>query len=144
MSRGFQLIVVTGHLGADPEVRYTGEGNAIATLRIATSEVWRNTKTGEREEHTEWHRAKVFGKPAEFAGQYLRKGRLVTVAGKVRTERWTAADGGERFTSWIYADTLDAHGAGERSTPDTRAEPRQGGPQQQDDDGAGGDDRIPF
>lgn len=149
MSRGFQMMVVTGHLGADPEVRYNTGGSAVASLRVATTETWRSKSSGETETHTEWHRIKVFGKTAEFADKYLRKGRLVTVTGKIRTERWTPADGGERFSTWLYADSLDAHGSAERNDIEPRSDRRQPRGQaapasEPASSGAGEDDDIPF
>lgn len=144
---GVQAVIVTGHLAADPELRYTAAGNSIAKVRIPTSETWRNSRTGETEEHTEWHRVKVFGQPAEFAGKYLRKGALVTVIGKLRTEKWQHADGGDRYLTWLYADSVDGHGGGTRSDIEPRGDrtERHAPPAPPiDHSGAGDTDDAPF
>lgn len=99
-------VQIIGHLGRDPEVRYTAGGNAVAHLSVATSEKWADRNTGERREHTEWHRVTFFGRMAEVAGQYVRKGSLVFVAGQLRTNAWTDSDGVERYTTGIRGDTL--------------------------------------
>lgn len=108
---GHQIIVATGHLGNDPDVSAPRTGGLIAKLSIAVTDVWKD-RDGERVEHTEWLRAKVFGRNAELAQQYLRKGRLVTITGKIRTEKWQADDGSDRYAQWIYADSVTFHAAG--------------------------------
>lgn len=113
---GHQIIIATGHLGADPSVRALQSGATVADIRVAVSETWRDRTTGERIEHTEWLRVKSFGKLAENVDKYLRKGRLVTVEGRLRTEKWQAGDGSDRYTTWIYADDIQFHGAGHERT----------------------------
>ncbi|RZZ87834.1 single-stranded DNA-binding protein [Pseudoxanthomonas winnipegensis] len=148
MSRGHQRVIVTGHLGADPEVKAPQAGGLIADFRVAVTEVFKN-RAGEREEHTEWLRIKAFNRCAEIAQQYLRKGSLVTIEGKLRTERWQASDGSDRYSAWIYCDPrgLTLHGGrehartgvehqGRSSAPPGRA-PAQPQPGDVDDD-------IPF
>lgn len=85
-SRGVNKVIVVGNLGKDPEVRYTAGGACITSISVATSEAWKDKTTGEAKEHTEWHRVKFFGKLAEIAGEYLRKGSQVYVEGKLRTD----------------------------------------------------------
>lgn len=97
-------VILVGNLGKDPEVRYSGEGAAIATLSLATTDRWKDKNTGETKEQTEWHRVVLFGRSAEVAGEYLRKGRQVFVEGKLRTRKWTDKEGQERYTTEIVAD----------------------------------------
>ena len=98
-------VMIIGHLGADPELRYTQSGSPVATLRIATDESYTD-KDGNRVERTEWHRAIVFQKAAEHCNQYLRKGSLVYVEGKLATRKWTDQNGQERYTTEIRADRV--------------------------------------
>lgn len=97
--------VLIGNLGADPEVRQTNSGTAVANLRIATSERVRD-REGNWSDHTEWHRVVVFGRTAENAGKYLSKGRQVYVEGRIRTRKWTDRDGNDRWSTEILCDTL--------------------------------------
>lgn len=98
-------VFLIGNLGADPEVRYTASGSAVANFRIATSEQW-NDKNGERQERTEWHRIVVWGRQAEHCGEYLRKGRSVHVEGKIQTREWEDRDGQKRFTTEVVANSV--------------------------------------
>jgi single-strand DNA-binding protein len=108
--RGVNKVILIGHLGADPEVRYTPNGGAIATIRLATSEQWTDKHTGQKQERTEWHRCKAFGKLAEIMGEYLRKGSAVYVCGKIRTDKYTDKEGVERFSTDIIVDELNMMG----------------------------------
>ena len=98
-------VFLIGNLGADPEVRYTSSGSAVANFRIATSEVW-NDRNGERQERTEWHRIVVWGKQAEHCGEYLSKGRSVHVEGRIQTREWDDRDGNKRYTTEIVANSV--------------------------------------
>ena len=98
-------VFLIGNLGADPEVRYTSSGSAVANFRIATSEVW-NDRNGERQERTEWHRIVVWGKQAEHCGEYLRKGRSVHVEGRIQTREWDDRDGNKRYTTEVVANSV--------------------------------------
>lgn len=114
MARGINKVILVGNLGADPETRYTASGSAITTIRIATSEQWTDKQTGQKQERTEWHRVKFFGRLAEIAGEYLRKGRQVYVEGSLRTDKYTDKDGVERYTTDIIANEMQMlGGAGE-------------------------------
>ena len=116
MARGINKVIIVGNLGADPETRYTGSGTAITSLRIATSEAWTDKQSGEKQERTEWHRVKLFGKLAEIAGEYLKKGRQVYIEGSLRTDKYTDKDGVERYSTDIIANEmqmLGGQGAGE-------------------------------
>lgn len=94
-SRGVNKVILVGNLGQDPEVRYMPSGGAVANITLATSESWRDKATGEMKEQTEWHRVVLFGKLAEVAGEYLRKGSQVYIEGQLRTRKWTDQSGAE-------------------------------------------------
>ena len=101
-SHGVNKVILVGNLGADPDVRSTQAGDLVANLRLATSESWKDKTTGEPQERTEWHRVVVFGKRAEIARQYLRKGSKVYVEGQLRTRKYQAQDGSDRWTTEIH------------------------------------------
>ncbi|HGM7072196.1 TPA: single-stranded DNA-binding protein [Serratia marcescens] len=103
-SRGVNKMILLGNLGKDPEVRYTQNGGVIANLTIATSESWRDKQSGEQKEKTEWHRVVLFGKLAEVAGEYLRKGSQVYIEGKLTTRKWADQAGVERYTTEIHVN----------------------------------------
>lgn len=101
-SRGVNKVILIGFLGQDPEIRYMPAGGAVATLSLATSENWRDKQTGEQKEKTEWHRVVLFGKLAEIAGEYLRKGSQVYIEGQLRTRKWfDEKNGVDRFSTEI-------------------------------------------
>lgn len=106
MSRGVNKVILIGHLGADPEVRHSAGGDPVATLRLATSESWKDKASGETRERTEWHRVVLWRRLAEIAAESLRKGARVYVEGKLETRKWQAQDGSERFTTEIVARDL--------------------------------------
>ena len=96
-SRGVNKVILVGNLGQDPEVRYMPNGGAVANITLATSESWRDKATGEMKEQTEWHRVVLFGKLAEVASEYLRKGSQVYIEGQLRTRKWTDQSGQDRY-----------------------------------------------
>ncbi|NIF24033.1 single-stranded DNA-binding protein [Candidatus Pantoea multigeneris] len=100
-SKGVNKVILVGHLGQDPEVRYIPNGSAVANLTLATSETWRDKQTGENKEITEWHRVVLFGRLAEVAGEHLRKGTQVYIEGQLRTRKWQGQDGQDRYTTEI-------------------------------------------
>ncbi|CAM2782958.1 single-stranded DNA-binding protein [Moritella viscosa] len=100
-SRGVNKVIILGNLGNDPEIRSFPNGGAVANLTIATSESWRDKQTGEQREKTEWHRVAVFGKLAEIAGEYLRKGSQVYIEGALQTRKWQDQNGQDRFTTEV-------------------------------------------
>lgn len=110
-------VILVANLGRDPETRYTPSGDAICNLTVATTDTWKDKTTGERRESTEWHRVVFFGKLAEIAGQYLRKGSQVYVEGALRTRKWTDQNGQDRYTTEIRADTMQM--LGRRPTDDS-------------------------
>lgn len=101
MAGSLNKVELIGNLGQDPEVRYMPNGGAVANLTIATSETWKDKQTGEKKEKTEWHRVVIFGKLAEIAGEYLRKGSKVFIEGKLQTRKWSDQQGVERYTTEI-------------------------------------------
>jgi single-strand DNA-binding protein len=102
-------VILIGNLGADPETRYLPSGDAVTNIRIATTDSWKD-KSGEKQEHTEWHRVAFFGKVAEIAGEYLKKGSPVYVEGRIRTRKWQDKEGQERFSTEIVADRMQLLG----------------------------------
>jgi single-strand DNA-binding protein len=173
MAGGVNKVILIGNLGADPEVRFTPGGQAVANFRIATSESW-NDKNGQKQERTEWHRIVVWGKLAELCGEYLKKGRQCYVEGRLQTREWTDKENRKNYTTEVVANTVtflggrDGAGAGAGGGGGGGARgggsSQRGGGQQQggyDDYGAppmgmdeggggggggngGGDDDIPF
>ncbi|PIR16478.1 MAG: single-stranded DNA-binding protein [Deltaproteobacteria bacterium CG11_big_fil_rev_8_21_14_0_20_49_13] len=103
-------VILIGNLGADPEVRSTGSGQTVATLRMATNERWMD-KSGQKAEKTEWHRVVVWGKQAELCREYLSKGRQVYIEGKLQTREWTDKEGGKRYTTEVVAQRMQFLGA---------------------------------
>jgi single-strand DNA-binding protein len=139
---------IIGNLGRDPEVRYLPSGDAVANISVATTEKWKDKASGEMKEHTEWHRISFFGKQAEIAGQYLKKGSTVYVEGKIQTRKYTDKDGAEKFATEIKGEVLKMIGGkaeqGEQQSPKA-APARQ--PQRQAPAPSGFDDMdddVPF
>lgn len=126
-------VIIVGNLGNDPEVRYTTNGDQVASISVATTEYWKDRNTGERQEQTEWHRISIFGRTAETAGQYLKKGSQVYVEGRLRTRKYTGKDGIERYATDIICDNLQMLGkredGGQRQepAPQQHAQPRPAG-----------------
>ncbi|THB28068.1 single-stranded DNA-binding protein [Providencia sp. MGF014] len=103
-SRGVCKVILIGHLGQDPEIRYMPNGGAIANLTLATSETWRDKQSGEMREKTEWHRVCIFGKLAEIAGEYLKKGSQVYIEGSLQTRKWQDQSGQDRYTTEVVVN----------------------------------------
>lgn len=119
MARGINKVILVGTVGKDPEVRYSQAGSANVTLSLATNESWKD-KNGEKQERTEWHRLKFFGKLAEIAGEYVKKGQQLYVEGSLRTDKYTDKQGIERYTTDIIVNEMQMLGgrpSGERSAP---------------------------
>ncbi len=112
MARGVNKVILVGNLGADPEKRATNSGMTVTTLRLATSESWRDKQTGEQQERTEWHRVKLFGKLGDIAADYLTKGRQVYIEGSIRTDKFTGNDGQEKYFTEIIANEMQMLGGG--------------------------------
>ena len=106
MARGINKVILVGNLGKDPETRYMPSGSAVTNLTLATSEAWKDKQSGEQQERTEWHKVAMFGRLAEIAAEYLRKGSQVYVEGKLRTRKWQDKEGKDRWTTEIVADEM--------------------------------------
>jgi len=104
--RGVNKVILIGNCGQDPEVKYLPSGGAVTNISVATSESWKDKNTGQMQERTEWHRVVFFNKLGEIAGEYLRKGSKVYIEGSLRTRKWQAQDGSDRYTTEIVADVM--------------------------------------
>jgi single-strand DNA-binding protein len=155
MARGVNKVILVGHLGKDPEVRYSPNGQAVANVTLATSESWKDKNTGEKQERTEWHRVVFFSRLAEIAGEYLKKGAHIYVEGRLQTRKWQDKEGKDRYTTEIVANDMQMLGSreGRGTAPDFDAD--EAAPRGQADSkaarpaaaaaGAGDfDDDIPF
>jgi len=122
MARGVNKVILIGNLGADPEVRYTQNGNAVANISLATTTVWRDKQSNELQERTEWHRIVFFNRLAEIVGEYLKKGSKVYIEGSLRTRKWQDKTGSDRYTTEIIANEmhiLDTRNGGSSNTSPT-------------------------
>ena len=156
MAKGtLNKVLLIGRLGADPEIKHTTSGTVIGNLRLATNEVYKDKTTGENQEQTEWHKVVLFGKTAELAGQYLKKGSSVYIEGRIRTNKWQDQNGQDRYTTEIVGNEMQFIGGRDHSSQEQNtshnnapAQPQstasfsppdqaQANPQFQDDD-------IPF
>ena len=171
MARGINKVILVGNLGSDPELRSTGSGVSICSFSLATSESWTDKQSGEKQERTEWHRIKIFGRLGEIAAEYLKKGRQVYIEGSIRTDKFTGKDGVEKYFTDIIASEMQMLGSNEgggggggyqRERPQSGGGQRQGGgnygnPSRGNDDQGGqsrqspapadsgfADDEIPF
>jgi single-strand DNA-binding protein len=153
MARGINKVILIGNLGADPETRAMPSGTTVANLRVATSESWRDKQTGEQQERTEWHRVALFGRLAEIAGEYLRKGSQVYIEGSLRTRKYQDKQGNERYSTEIIGNELQMLGgrAGAAAGSSAGAAVAAGAaPSHSEESGGGGsgreefDDDIPF
>jgi single-strand DNA-binding protein len=155
MARGINKVILIGNLGADPETRYMPSGGAVTNLRLATSENWKDKNTGDMQERTEWHRVVLFGRLAEVAAEYLRKGAKVYIEGSLRTRKWQGQDGRDNYSTEIVANDmqmLDSRGGGGAAGGTSDAGGSYGGsrgggsaPSQPGPDAGGGwDDDVPF
>ena len=110
MARGVNKAIIVGTLGQDPEIRYTANGGAVANISVATNESWRDKATGEAQERTEWHRIVMFGKLAEIAQQYLKKGSQAYFEGRIQTRKWQDQSGNDRYSTEIVANEMQMLG----------------------------------
>ena len=129
---GVNKVIIVGNLGQDPEVKFMPSGEAVANISIATSETWKDKQTGEQKEKTEWHRVSMFGKLAEIAGEYLKKGSKVYIEGKLQTRKWQNAEGKDQYTTEVvlqgYNGVMQMLDGKQQGAPVTQ---QQGGFQQQ-------------
>ena len=147
MARGIKKAIIVGTLGQDPEIKYTANGGAVVNVSVATNESWKDKQTGETQERTEWNRIVMFGKLAEIAGQYLKKGSQAYFEGKIQTRKWQDKNGQDRYTTEIVANEMQMLGGRQGSgntvpfdppqTSDTSSAPEKAAPTD------GGYDDIP-
>ncbi len=131
-------VILIGNLGADPETRFTPNGEQVTNIRLATTESWKDKTSGEKREATEWHRVVFFGKLAEIAGQYLKKGSQVYIEGRLRTRKWQGQDGQDRYTTEVNADQMQMLGRREgMGGPAGDSPPREGGGERSSQGGKG-------
>jgi single-strand DNA-binding protein len=151
MAGGVNKVILVGNLGADPEVRFTPSGQAVANFRIATSENWTD-KSGQKQERTEWHRIVVWGKLGELCGEYLAKGRQCFVEGRLQTREWTDKEGKKNYTTEVVAaNVVFLGGRGEAGAGNGRPRVRNGDdyaaappPEEMAQTSTGAEDDIPF
>lgn len=110
MARGINKAIIVGTLGKDPETRYMPSGGAVTSITVATNENWTDKQTGQKQERTEWHNITFFGRLAEIAGEYLKKGSQVYIEGSLRTEKWQDKQGNDRYTTKIIANEMQMLG----------------------------------
>ena len=146
MARGVNKVIIVGNLGADPDTKYMPSGAAVTNLSVATNESWKDKQTGEQKDRTEWHRVAMFGRLAEIAAEYLRKGSQVYIEGKLRTRKWQDQQGNDRYTTEIIADEMQMLGGRTGSGAPAMGDfgPPPGGPPQGGGGGGDFDDDIPF
>ena len=120
-------VILVGNLGADPETRYMPNGDAVANIRLATTESWKDKGTGEKKEITEWHRVVFYRKLAEIVGQYLKKGSSVYLEGRIRTRKWQDKEGQERYTTEIEASEMQMLGGRQNAASSSGGEAEYGG-----------------
>lgn len=150
MSRGINKVILVGHLGQDPEVKYMPSGSAVTNVSVATSESWKDKATGEQKDRTEWHRVVFYARLAEIVGEYLRKGSQVYVEGRLQTRKWQDQNGNDKYTTEIIANEMQMlggkGGAGGGSAPfgdsqpASQSKPQNSTPAPSNDF----DDDIPF
>lgn len=110
MARGINKVIIVGNLGADPDTRAMPSGTTVTNLSVATNESWKDKQTGEQKDRTEWHKVAMFGRLAEIAAEYLRKGSQVYIEGKLRTRKWQDQNGNDRWTTEVIADEMQMLG----------------------------------
>jgi single-strand DNA-binding protein len=110
MARGVNKAILVGNLGSDPETRYTAGGSAVTNVSLATTDSWKDKQSGEQQEKTEWHKVVFFGRLAEIAAEYLRKGSQIYVEGRIQTRKWQGKDGQDRWTTEIVGNEMQMLG----------------------------------
>jgi len=150
MARGVNKVILVGNLGNDPETKYMPSGDAVTNLSVATSESWKDKQTGEQKDRTEWHRVAMFGRLAEIAAEYLRKGSQVYIEGKLRTRKWQDQQGNDKYSTEIIADEMQMLGGRSGGGAPAMGGGGSGGPPPGPPSGGSGgssgdfDDDIPF
>ena len=137
-------VTLIGRLGNDPEVRHMPNGNPVANISIATSRRWKDKQSDEKREETEWHRIVCFNRLAEIVGEHLKKGSMIYIEGRIRTNKWQDQSGQDRFTTEIVAEQMTMLDRKNDSTSGQPSSPQQSAPQQQAPTGQPFDDDLPF
>ena len=130
-ARGVNKVIIVGNLGNDPDTRYMPSGGAVTNLSVATNESWKDKQTGEQKDRTEWHKVAMFGRLAEIAAEYLRKGSQVYIEGKLQTRKWQDRDGNDRWTTEVRASEmqmLGGRGGGGGAAPMSSGQQQDSGP----------------
>jgi single-strand DNA-binding protein len=140
--RGVNRATIIGTLGQDPDIKYTASGSAVVNISVATNESWKDKTTGQQVEKTEWHRIVIFGKLAEIAAQYLKKGSQVYFEGKIQTRKWQDQTGNDKYTTEIVANEMQMLGGKSESSAPAQRQPQQQAPAPAPGDD--GFDDIPF
>ena len=144
MARGINKVILIGHLGEDPSVKYMPSGSAVANVSIATTEEWKDKTSGQKQSKTEWHRVVFYARLAEIVGEYLRKGSQVYVEGRLQTRKWQDKSGADRYTTEIIASEMQMLGG---KSDGGRSDASDAGTSTGGADHSGGDgfsDDIPF
>ena len=144
MAIGVNKVILVGRLGQEPATRYMPNGKAVTNVTVATSESWKDKQTGDKQEKTEWHRVSFFGRLAEIAGEYLNKGSLVYLEGKLQTRKWQAKDGSDRYTTEIIAHELQMLGSKSDAASSATANPQGSTNTSAQSSQEDFDDDIPF
>lgn len=146
MARGVNKAIIIGHLGRDPEVRYSASGAAVANVSVATTESWKDKQSGETNERTEWHRVVFFGRLGEIAGEYLRKGSQVYIEGRLQTRKWQDQNGQDRYTTEIVANDMQMLGGrgGDAASSESFSDATAAAPEAAGVPTSDFDDDIPF
>ena len=139
-SKGVNKVIIIGNLGVEPDVRHLPSGGQVTNIRVATSEQWNDKQSGEKRENTEWHRIVFFGKLAEIAGEYLKKGSQVYIEGRLQTRKWQGDDGQDRYTTEIVANEMQMLGG--RPNGNGGSQSQGGGTSQEGGNDSGRE--IPF
>jgi len=121
---GVNKAIILGRLGQDPEIRYMQDGTAVANISVATSEAWKDKQTGEKKEKTEWHKIVIFGKLAEIAGEYLKKGSQAYFEGRLQTRKWQDQNGQDRYSTEIVANVMQVLGSTQGTTSQVPKQPQ--------------------
>ncbi|MGU9977259.1 MAG: single-stranded DNA-binding protein [Candidatus Oxydemutatoraceae bacterium WSBS_2016_MAG_OTU14] len=147
MARGINKVILVGNLGQTPEVRYTQNDKAMCNASLATTESWKDKESNERQERTEWHRLVFFGRLAEIAGEWLKKGAQVYIEGRLRTRKWQDQSGNDKYTTEVIVSEMNLLGSRNNDAPKDNA-PSEHSESKPSDGGGGGqddfDDDIPF
>lgn len=137
-------VIVLGRLGNDPDIRYGASGSAVAIISIATSEKWKDKQSGQMQERTEWIKATAFGRTAEVIGQYLTKGSMIYIEGRLQTDKYTDKNGIERYSTGVIIDKMQMIPTGQQQGNQQQNRPQNSGINQQNNDFDSFDDDVPF